>query len=191
MGVRWLSVRLARSEELRPGSATWQVYGPPAAGAILFALFGLQPHSALDLAERLVFTTVLLQVIFFDLEHLLILDRMVYPSIALAVLLSLFGSPWWAGVAAGAGLGALFLLLGIAGTALFRQDAMGLGDVKLAVLIGVLLGPLPAAAAIALGFVLAGLVATSIAIWRRSLQGSLPLGPFLATGALVVLYRLA
>jgi leader peptidase (prepilin peptidase)/N-methyltransferase len=191
-GVRWTSVRLARAEELEQvPERRWQVFGPPVVTALLFVVFALKGPLSVELAARLVFVTVLVQVVFFDLEHHLILDRVVYPAIALALLLSLLGSPWWGGIVAGIALGLGFLAFGLVGSFVYKQEAVGLGDVKLAVLIGLLLGPVPAVVAVLLGIGFAGLVATTIAIWRRSMQGNIALGPFLAAGALVALYRLA
>jgi prepilin signal peptidase PulO-like enzyme (type II secretory pathway) len=188
-GVRWASVRLARLEDLEPGRAAWEVYGPPVLGAFLFAVFSYasSPNLAVS-AELDVFVLVLVQVIFFDLEHALILDRVVFPAMALALVVSLFRQPWWAGIAAGAVSGLAFLVLGIVGSALMKAEALGFGDVKLAVFLGLLLGPIATAEAILLGFVLAGVVAVTIAIVRRSLQGGLAFGPYLAAGALIALY---
>lgn len=191
VGVRWASIRLARFEELEPGHAAWQVVGPPVATFALYFAFGYQPPwTAVELVLRLVFVAVLVQVIFFDLEHRLILDVITFPAVGLALIASLFHVPWWAGIASGAALGGAFLLLGAAGSALLKDDALGLGDVKLGVLVGVLLGPFATAEAAILGFAAAGIVAIGLAIWRRSLKGSLALGPFLAGGALVALYGL-
>jgi prepilin signal peptidase PulO-like enzyme (type II secretory pathway) len=191
-GVRLLSVRLARIEELEPGRAGWQLAGPPVVTAALFFAFGYGTGwTAVDLVLRLLFAAVFVQVIFFDLEHRLILDWITYPALALALVVSVFHSPWWAGLASGIAFGGALLLLGLVGSSLLKEDALGLGDVKLATLIGLLLGPLGTVEAAALGFAAAGVVAISVAIWRRSLQGSLALGPFLAAGALVALYGLA
>jgi leader peptidase (prepilin peptidase)/N-methyltransferase len=142
------------------------------------------------LVLRSVFVLVLVQVIFFDLEHRLILDRVMFPSMALALVVSLFGHPWWAGIATGLGAGGIFLLLALAGSAIFRQDALGFGDVKLAVFMGLLLGPLPTIRALFYGVLLAGLVSIGIIIWRRSMKGSIAYGPYLAAGALIVLFQL-
>ena len=194
--VRWGSVRLAKLEEfedgqkLEPGYRWWQVYGPPVLSAVLFGLFALEVSSFPVLVLRSVFVLVLVQVIFFDLEHRLILDRVMFPSMALALVVSLFGHPWWAGIATGLGAGAIFLLLALAGSAIFRQDALGFGDVKLAVFMGLLLGPLPTIRALFYGVLLAGLVSIGIIIWRRSMKGSIAYGPYLATGALIVLFQL-
>jgi len=194
--VRWGSVRLARLEEfedgerLEPGNKWWQVYGPPVLSAILFGLFALEIGSFPVLVLRSVFVLVLVQVIFFDLEHRLILDRVMFPSMALALVVSVFGNPWWAGIATGLAAGGMFLLLALAGSAIFRQDALGFGDVKLAAFMGLLLGPLPTIRALFYGVFLAGLVSIGIIIWRRSMKGSIAYGPYLAAGALIVLFQL-
>ncbi|MGH7765109.1 MAG: prepilin peptidase [Candidatus Dormibacteraceae bacterium] len=187
--VRWGSVRLARLEGLEPGSRHWQVYGPPVLTAVLFAVFALVTSLPL-LALRDVFVLVLVQVIFFDFEHRLILDRVMFPSMALALVVSLFGRPWWAGIATGLIAGVLFLLLALAGSALFKAEALGFGDVKLALFMGLLLGPLPTIQALFYGVFLAGLVSIAIIVWRRSLKGTIAYGPYLAAGALIMLLQL-
>jgi len=188
--VRWGSVRLAKLEGLEPAHKWWQVYGPPVLAAVLFGLFGFEISSFPLLVLRSIFVLVLVQVIFFDLEHRVILDRVMFPSMALALVVSLFGHPWWAGIATGLAAGGLFLLLALAGSAIFKAEAMGFGDVKLAVFIGLLLGPLPTVQALFYGVFLAGLVSIGIIIWRRSLKGTIAYGPYLAAGALIVLFQL-
>ncbi len=186
--TRWGSIRLARLEGLEPGARQWQVYGPPILAAILFAVFATEPTSFALLALRSVFVLVLVQVIFFDFEHRLILDRVMFPSIALALLLSLFRQPWWAGIATGLGAGLLFLLLSLVGSAIFKAEALGFGDVKLALFMGLLLGPLPTVQALFYGVFLAGLASVGFIIWRRSMKGTIAYGPYLAAGALIALY---
>jgi prepilin signal peptidase PulO-like enzyme (type II secretory pathway) len=183
-------VRLARMEGLEPGTERWQVYGPPILSALLFAVFAAHVTPFPLLVVRSVFVLVLVQVIFFDFEHRLILDRVIFPSMVLALVVSLFANPWWAGIATGVAAGLLFVLLSIAGKAIFKAEAMGFGDVKLAVFMGLLLGPLPTVQALFYGVFLAGLGSAVIAIWRRSLKGTIAYGPFLAAGALIVLYQL-
>lgn len=188
--VRWGSVRLARLEDLQPGSRSWQVYGPPLLSAALFAAFALRVSSLPELALRSVFVLVLVQVIFFDFEHRLILDRVIFPSMILALLVSLFGNPWWAGVATGIAAGLLFLLIAVVGAAIFKAEALGFGDVKLALFMGLLLGPLPTVQALFYGVFLAGVVSVGIIIWNRSMKGTIAYGPYLAAGALIMLFQL-
>ena len=196
--VRWGSVKLARLEapdedgrRLEPGFRWWQVYGPPALSAVLFVVFAFHVEGhVLTLALRSVFVLVLIQVIFFDFEHRLILDRVMFPAMALALLVSLFNQPWWAGIATGLGASLLFLFLTLVGSALLKAEALGMGDVKLAGFMGFLLGPLPTVQALFYGVVLAGVVAIGMVIWNRSARGTLAYGPYLAAGALIALYQL-
>jgi leader peptidase (prepilin peptidase) / N-methyltransferase len=188
--MRWGSVRLARLEGLEPGTKRWHVFGPPIVSAILFGLFAAEPMSFQLLVLRSVFVLVLVQVIFFDFEHRLILDRVMFPSMALALIVSLFNHPWWAGIATGLVAGLLFLLLALVGSAIFKAEALGFGDVKLALFMGLLLGPLPTIQALFYGVLLAGVVSVGYIVWHRSMKGTIAYGPYLAAGALIVLFQL-
>jgi leader peptidase (prepilin peptidase) / N-methyltransferase len=194
--MRWGSARLAKLEGLEPGHKAWQVYGPPIGCAILFGLFATEPISFQLLALRSVFVIVLVQVIFFDFEHRLILDRVIFPSMAAALLLSLTGDPWfsghdwWHGIASGVGAGLLFLLIALVGSAIFKAEALGFGDVKLALFMGLLLSPLPTIQALFYGVLLAGVVSIGYIVWHRSMKGTIAYGPYLASGALIVLFQL-
>ncbi len=188
--VRSGSVRLARLEGLDPGHRRWQVYGPLIVCTILFGLFASESTSFPALALRSVFVLVLVQVIFFDFEHRLILDRVMFPAMALALIASLFRQPWWAGVATGLVAGMLFLFLALVGSAIFKAEALGFGDVKLALFMGLLLGPLPTIQALFYGVFLAGVVSVGYIVWHRSMRGTIAYGPYLASGALIVLFQL-
>lgn len=188
--VRWGSVRLARLEELEPGNKPWQAYGPPVLSAVLFAVFayGVSPFPVL--VVRSVFVLVLVQVIFFDFEHRLILDRVMFPAMALAAIVSLFNNPWWAGLAMGLAAGLLFLLIAVVGAAIFRAEALGFGDVKLALFLGLLLGWPYVFQALLYGVLFAAVGAVIFIVWNRTLKGTIAYGPYLAAGALVMLFHL-
>ena len=188
--TRWGSVRLARLEGLEPDSKRWQVFGPPIVSAILFGLFATEAMSFQLLVLRSVFVLVLVQVIFFDFEHRLILDRVMFPAMGLALVVSLFNHPWWAGIATGLAAGLVFLVLALVGSAIFKAEALGFGDVKLATFMGLLLGPLPTITALFYGVFLAGVVSIGFILWHRSLKGTIAYGPYLAAGALIVLFQL-
>lgn len=188
--VRWGSVKLARLEGLESGSKPWQVYGPPLLSAVLFAIFAFGNLSFPVLLLRSLFVLVLVQVIFFDLEHRLILDRVMFPAIAVALVVSFFGRPWWAGIATGLGAGLLFLLLALLGSAIFKAEAMGFGDVKLVLFIGLLLGWPQTLTGIFYGVVLAGLASIGVIIMNRSMKGTIAYGPYLAIGTLIMLLTL-
>lgn len=187
--VRWGSVRLARMEELVPGEKRWQVYGPPVLCALLFGVFAFELTSFTVLVVRSVFVLVLVQVIFFDFEHRLILDRVMFPSMVAAALVSLFRSPWWAGVATGLAAGVLFLVIALAGSAIFKAEALGFGDVKLALFMGLLLGPIPTIQALFYGVVLAAVVSVGLIVRHRTMKQTIAYGPYLAAGALIVMFQ--
>ncbi len=188
--VRWGSVRLARLEGLETGNQRWHVWGPPIASALVFAAFGFELGFGRLLILRSVFGLVLVQVIFFDFEHRLILDRVIFPAMALAIAASIFNNPWWAGLATGIGAGVLFTILALAGSLIFKAEALGFGDVKFAAFMGFLLGPLPTIQALFYGVVLAGLASVGYIIWKRSVKGTIAYGPYLAGGTLIILFQM-
>lgn len=196
-GIRRLSVWLTYTEEgLQPGFERWQVWGPPVTAALLFALAGwlFYPHWV-PMLVRSLWIAVLVQVIFFDAEHRLILDKVILPAIVAALVLSLFtphlGLLQSLLTALGAGL--VFLALALVGSVVFGQEALGFGDVKLVTFIGAVLGIHETAiiSALFLGVLFAGVISLLLVALRiRSMKDAIPYGPFLAAGALVVLYRL-
>lgn len=188
--VRWGSVRLAKLEGLESGNRLWQVWGPPIATALVFGAFGYELGAAWSLLLHCVFGLVLVQVVFFDLEHRLILDRVIFPAMGLALAVSIFNHPWWAGLATGIGAGLLFAFIALIGALIFKAEAMGFGDVKLALFIGLLLGWPYTVTALFYGVFFAGVVSIGYVIWKRSLKGTIAYGPYLAAGALILLFQM-
>jgi leader peptidase (prepilin peptidase)/N-methyltransferase len=188
--ARWGSVKLARLEGLEPGFRPWQVYGPSVLAAFLFAVFAydLGTSQLAVLVLRSVFVLVFVQVIFFDLEHRLILDRVIFPAMAVAAVASLFNQPWWAGLATGLAAGVIFLFLSLAGSTLLKAEALGFGDVKLAAFMGLVLGWPFIVTALFYGVLLGAIAAIGVGIWKRSMRATFAYGPYLALGAVIVLY---
>jgi leader peptidase (prepilin peptidase)/N-methyltransferase len=134
---------------------------------------------------------VLLAVI--DLQHHLLPNRVVGPSVGIgAVLLLVAALPdgnWDALLRAG--LGAVALFAGYLALALISPQGLGLGDVKLAGLLGLYLGWIGWSAvfsgAIA-GFAIQALLALVLLAGRRiGLRGELPFGPAMLLGAAVAI----
>ena len=194
--IRRGSVYLARKEGLEPGFERWQVWGPPLLNAILFAVFGVVIGLQPLLLIRSIWVAVLVQVIFFDLEHRLILDRVLFPAMALAIVLSPFtpNLGWKLSLATGFGAGLLFLVIAVAGAAIFKREALGFGDVKLAAFLGLILGIAPTVPeppiieALFLGVLLAGAAGLAMMVLRiKALRDTFAYGPYLAAGAVLTL----
>jgi leader peptidase (prepilin peptidase)/N-methyltransferase len=130
------------------------------------------------------FCAALVAISVVDLERRIIPNRIVLPAAAvvLAAQTLLFPSPEWALAAFGA---ALFLFL----AALAYPAGMGMGDVKLALLLGAMLGrTVPAAMMIAM---IAALVPSIVLLVRHGSAArkmGIPFGPFLALGGIVGLF---
>jgi leader peptidase (prepilin peptidase)/N-methyltransferase len=173
----------SRSDSLSRGRFLVLAVAGAAAAAALSPLFAQDLRSAL-LGVLLV--GLLGPVAAIDLERRVIPNWLTGPGALAAVAIGLATDP--AGVpaqlAAGAAAGGLLLL-----AALARPDGMGMGDVKLAGLMGLCLG---AAVAVALlvAFLAAALFGLAV-VARRGLSAgrrtTFPFGPFLALGALVAL----
>ncbi len=126
-----------------------------------------------------------------DFERRIIPNNLSYPAIVAAAALCwawpdrdaqdvLFGALFALGVGAG------LFLLGIAFGALLRITAtpFGMGDVKLIVLVGLLLGWPVAMTALLMGVLLAGLPAVVLMLSGRS-RGVFAYGPYLAIGGII------
>ena len=128
-----------------------------------------------------VLVVALVPVVLIDLRHRLIPDVVVLPSAALALAAGVAADPrrWWAPAAAALGAAAFLLLPWVV-----RPDAMGLGDVKLALLMGAALGA-PVVAALAAAFAAAAALGVALVLRHgaRARGMALPFGPFLAGGA--------
>lgn len=162
------------------------------ATALLFAFLCWQYLLSPQLAMALLYACLFVVIFVIDLEHGLVLDKVVYPGMALAFVFSFF----WPGLEVfWPGLGVASALLGGAVgfglmllPYLISRGGMGGGDVKLAGLIGLVTGFPQVFFALLLGIVGGGLVAIALLLSGvRSRKEPIPFAPFLATGAMVTL----
>jgi leader peptidase (prepilin peptidase)/N-methyltransferase len=140
----------------------------------------------------LAFVSALLVVSFVDLQHQIIPDVISLPGIVLGIAVSL--TPWgripWtdALIGAAAGGGALFAVAWIF-ERLTGKEGMGLGDVKLLAMIGAWMGwrdlPFVILASSLSGILIGG---AALLASRKGLRVRIPFGPFLALGALLLLF---
>jgi leader peptidase (prepilin peptidase)/N-methyltransferase len=128
---------------------------------------------------------VLVRLAEIDVRHRILPNRIVLPATGalLVAHASIAPSRWPEWVLAAGGAAVVFL-----SPALLRPGALGMGDVKLAMLLGAALGR-SVVPALLLGLFAAGLFAGALVLLRGrpALKTEMPLGPFLAFGGLAVL----
>ena len=175
--------------------------------ALLALTYLLHSGLTLSLPFDLAFVAAVVALVFIDAEHMILPNVITYPGFALALLaravvpnlygVASFGDgqvPAWLLSLGGAVLGALvgggFLwLVGWVWERLRGVEAMGLGDVKMMLMVGAFLGWPLTLLTIFVG-VLTGSVAGVAAMARRGerdMQMLLPFGIFLGLGSLVSL----
>jgi leader peptidase (prepilin peptidase)/N-methyltransferase len=120
-----------------------------------------------------------------DLEHKLILNKVTYPAMGVALLINVFSAePGIVQAAIGGGIGlGLFLLV-----TLLSRGGMGWGDVKMAALIGLVTGYPLIFVALVLAIILGGLVAIVLLLSKKKgRKEGIPFGPYLSLAAIATL----
>jgi leader peptidase (prepilin peptidase) / N-methyltransferase len=140
------------------------------------------------MAQNLVaafFVVALLVVSVVDIRTRRIPNRIVLPAAIIVLFAHVAVAPERALEWIAASLGAFGLLLMLA---LLYPGGLGMGDVKLALLLGAALG-WAVASALAIGLVAAALAGVAMIVFGgwSARKATLPLGPFLAFGSLAVL----
>jgi len=162
------------------------------ATALIFALLCWHYGLSAELGVMIFYACLFIIIFVIDLEHGLILNKVVYPGMVVALLLALYPWPWLnesmglrvANAALGGAIGfGIFLLI-----AIVSRGGMGWGDVKLAALIGLATGFPLVFFAIIMGAILGGIVAGALVIAKkRTRRETIPFGPFLALAAMITL----
>ncbi len=185
----WQGGTDAANAERRPWRRTLLMVGMAAAFAVGWLRFGD------DVGQLLVawfYTAWLLVVLVIDLEHRRVLNLMLPPAIVVALLAPLLtffnvaNLPAFTSMILGGVAGFFsFLLIFVVG----RGRMMGAGDVKLAGVIGLMVGYPVVWAALASGIFLGGIAAIFLIVRQRAAAKSyMAYGPYLALGALIVLW---
>ena len=137
-----------------------------------------------------ILTLFLIPISFIDLEKGLILNKLTIPCFILGTLAILgFHIENWKDVVFGAlGGGAVVWVIGVFGKLVFRKESLGMGDVKLLVMIGVYLGFPDVLIGLFFGILAAFVVIVGGMVLKKIRVGhTIPFGPFIAIGTLVYL----
>lgn len=195
VGAGWLTHRLnqwfatTEPEATEPALPREELWAPLLDAVLLGILFYRAELNARSVVASVVIV-ILVQVLVFDARHRLILNRVIYPASALAVLGSTV-NPLISGTlrervvsallgAVAAGL--FFLLLSLA-----TRGGIGLGDAKLAFFLGATLGatplPSPIVRALIAGIVFGGVVSVALLVSGvKGMKDYIAYGPYLCLG---------
>ena len=152
---------------------------------LMFLLSYLVSSLSLNTAKSIVFTSSLIVISFIDWEFMIIPNAVVFPLTLAGLVFSIAADPvkWWMPLAFCAGA-FLFMLI----IHLIYPKGMGMGDVKLAMMLGAFLVK-GVIAGIFFGFIagsIAGII--FILIKKKSLKQYIPFGPFLSIGGLAAFF---
>lgn len=166
------------------GPISWRYPAVELATAVLVVACLLEFGLTADALVASYFCAALVVLSAIDMEHQILPDRITLPSAAIVLVAqtALHPSAEWLLGALGA---SLFLFLAV----LAYPRGMGMGDVKLALLLGAMLGR-TVPVALMLGM-LSALVPSAVLLSRHGMAArkmKIPFGPFLALGGVVALF---
>jgi leader peptidase (prepilin peptidase)/N-methyltransferase len=181
--IEWLIQRFPKGEGTAPSSRRrWYV---AAATAALFAVIALRIGLHPRLAPALLLTALIVPASVIDLRHRIIPDAINLPGAVLVFATAVVAQPdRWLELLIGGAAATLFL--GIAW--LVYPAGMGLGDVKMVLMIGLALGKYVAVAMFA-AFALSTVFSLGLLVSKGfgGRKATFPFGPFLALGAMVAI----
>ena len=192
LGLNWAAdflPRYAASGPVAPSKSfrsPWVNRAVVLLSAMLFAWLWSQSAPALTLFLLTLLCAFLILVAVIDLRYRLVLNVLVFPAMALTLLIR-FAAPEANMLAVLLGGGFGFAIFALA--AFLRPGELGGGDVKLATLIGWMFGFPDALWALMIGVLAGGVIAVlMLATQRGNAQSQIPYAPFLCLGALIALF---
>jgi len=151
---------------------------------LIFSLDFAQSKNFISLIYYLAIISFLIIIFVYDLKHYLIPDKIVYPAIIATFLFCLLGANPLNQILSAFLAGAFFLSLVL----LSKGEWMGLGDVKLAFLMGLFLGWPMILTALLLSFFSGAAVGMFlIVLGKKKMKSEIPFGPFL-TGSTILVF---
>lgn len=153
---------------------------------IIYLVYGLSIQSLI----YIILSSALIIIAFIDLNEQIVPDVISLPGIVIGFILS-FLVPYISFVNSALGVvvgGGIILIIGLAGSLIFKKEAMGGGDVKLAAMIGAFLGWRYIIISLFLGFFLGALAGIILILSKiKSREDVVPFGPFIVLGSFITL----
>ena len=161
--------------------------------AFLYGHYGL----SVELAVTAFYGCLFIMLMVIDLEHRLILNKIVYPAAVVALIISVllpqpgiisFPGPEFINGAVNSIIGGAIGLVLLLIPAVISRGGMGWGDIKMAALIGLVTGFPLVFVALFLGVVIGGLVAGILLLLKiKKRKEAIPFGPFLSVATIATL----
>jgi leader peptidase (prepilin peptidase)/N-methyltransferase len=152
---------------------------------ILFLVCFIIVGWSLELIKALILTSFLIVITFIDIDHQLILDKILIWMAGIGVAINVFIGPPVPGIlnmllAAAVGGGVLLLI------AVLTRGGMGGGDVKFMAVLGLWLGWPYVLSTMLLSFVIGGIMGVLLLLFKlKGRKDFIPFGPFIAVAAYI------
>jgi len=153
---------------------------------IIYQIYGLSVQSLI----YIILSSALIIIAFIDLNEQIIPDVISLPGIIIGLTLSFF-VPYLSFINSVLGVvvgGVIILVIGLVGSVIFKKEAIGGGDIKLAAMIGAFLGWRYIIISLFLGFFLGALTGIFLVLSRvKSREDVIPFGPFIVLCSIITL----
>jgi prepilin signal peptidase PulO-like enzyme (type II secretory pathway) len=175
---------------LIPIAGGWSGRGRPlsriaveVATVIIFVALAIHFGRHIQLALAALYSTLLVLIAYIDIDYRLVLNRLSYPGVLLAVA----ASTLWPGIGPKYSLlGAVVALVIFTVLQLVGRGKLGMGDTKLATLIGAMTGIFGVFNALLIGVLLGAAAALILlVVLRRGRKSYFAYAPYLAAGAIL------
>ena len=153
---------------------------------IISLIYGLSVQTLI----YIILSSALIIIAFIDLDQQIVPDVISLPGIVIGFIISFFVTyisfiNSALGILAGGGI---ILIIGLAGSVIFKKEAMGGGDVKLAAMIGAFLGWRYIIISLFLGFFIGALAGIILILSKiKSKEDMVPFGPFIVLGSFITI----
>ena len=152
----------------------------------IYLIYGLSIQSLI----YIILSSALIIIAFIDLNQQIVPDIISLPGIAIGFIISFF-VPYISFINSALGIlagGGIILIIAMGGSAIFKKEAMGGGDVKLAAMIGAFLGWKYIIISLFLGFFTGALAGIFLIVAKiKSREDMVPFGPFIVLGSFITL----
>ncbi len=153
---------------------------------IIYLAYGLSVQTLI----YIILSSALVIIAFIDLNQQIVPDVISLPGIVIGFIISFF-VPYISFINSALGTvvgGGIILIIGLAGSVIFKKEAMGGGDVKLVAMIGAFLGWRYILISLFLGFFLGALAGIILILSKiKSKEDKVPFGPFIVLGSFITL----